>query len=546
MKRFILMVILLCWHVMCVAAIATQVNRTSVQVGEMFRVMFTLDEPHRRETPDLSPLQQDFTIVGTERSVAYSVVNGQSHSVNQWVLSLTAKRTGKLVIPSIQIGQQQTMATSIDVIATAPMTEEAPDDSAPQPDVMLKTDLSANTAFVNQQLTYTVKLYNSQRLLDAEYIPPHVEDALLIPLGNGVRSQTIMNGQGYTVEEQQYAIFPQKSGELHIVAPTFNAVVVDSMPRRINVHAKAKRVTVKPIPSTYSGKYWFPAKQVSLTEVYDDLSVTLDQGSTLVRTITLQAAGIPAELLPPLTFPSSEEYNAYPEKPALRNTSNQHVVVGRMDIKVTYLLNKSGLVTLPALQVRWFNTDKGHEDVVSLPARALDIKALAGRSSKKATPHSANIKKKVQASSAESFLSTLAFREMGTWFALILGLLGVIFLVGWGGRSFFLKGHPLRQALQKLRHACVNNHPLEAQNALLQWARVQWPEARVLNLYQLAKLTRDTPLKKQLSLLSQALYSQESHVSWQGRALWRSVMAFRQARPAKTRKGNGLPPINPA
>ncbi len=73
----------------------------------------------------------------------------------------------------------------------------------------------------------------------------------------------------------------------------------------------------------------------------------MKEGSTLIRTFTLQAAGIPAQLLPSLQFNSKAQFSSYPEKPELRNMTRQQDVVGRADIKVTYLLNKSGQITIP-------------------------------------------------------------------------------------------------------------------------------------------------------------------------------------------------------
>ncbi len=548
MRRYLVIVILMCWHLVAMAAISTEVSRTSVQLGEMFRLVFTLDGPQTGSIPDLTPLQENFTIVGTERSTAYNITNGQTHSVNQWIVLLTPKKTGMLFIPSIQIGQHQTTATSIDVkdVATVTLDDEG---SAPQQEVMLKTELSQGSVFVNQQLIYTVKLYNSQRLLDAEFIPPSIEDALLIPLGDGARSQIMQNGHGYTVEEQKYAIFPQKSGDLKIVSPTFNAVILDSIPRQINVHAKASSLKVKPIPSSYKGEHWLPARQVALTEIYDDSTLTMKQGSTLVRTITLQAAGIPAELLPPLVFPKSSEYNIYPEKPAVHNTANQQVVIGRADVKVTYLLNKDGRITIPALQVPWFNTDTGSEEMVTLPARTIEVKMVAG-APRQDTPALSSSIKKTQPVLPERPIATVLPRlklfGSSWWIVIGIGLaLMVPFVVWWFLKRLFVKGHGVRAVLKALRRACVENNPGQAQEALLRWARLQWPTIELLNLQQVAKVARDTLLKKQLSLLSQALYSQERNTAWRGGDLWRSVTVYRRTKPAKSYKNSGLPPINP-
>jgi len=545
MKRNLLFAVLLCWNILAYADVFTRVDPSVIRLGETFRLTITIDAPRPDSIPDLTPLQENFSIVGTERSMAYSIVNGEKHSVNQWIILLMPQKTGTLLIPAIQIGQQQSTAQSIKVTAdsNAPAPSNQQDNNTPNDEVWLKTEVDSNKLFINQQAVYTVRLYNSQRLLDAEYQPPRIEDALMIPLGDSRHYQTIHNNRNYAVEEQQYAIFPQKSGNLKIIAPSFKALVFDSVPRQVNVHSKNVEVAVKPIPANYTGKYWLPAKQVALTEIYDPIDTTMDQGSTLTRTVTLQAAGVPAQLLPTLRFDSTAQFNSYPEKPELRNTAKQHDLIGRADIKVTYLLNKAGEITIPALKVDWFNTDSGKEESVSLPARTISIKAKGSAQqapSETLTPHAVLPTKHIDT------LPTGKSDNFAWWLAGCFALAWILTLsLWWLRKSAPAKSNSKRAALKQLQQACKNNNPAHAQEALLQWAAIQWPNSTPINLHHIAKLVHDTNLKKQLTLLSQALYSQEKNALWQGEALWHSVTSYLRKKPVSKSKRNGLPPINP-
>ncbi|NDH69644.1 MAG: DUF4381 domain-containing protein, partial [Gammaproteobacteria bacterium] len=103
-----------------------------------------------------------------------------------------------------------------------------------------------------------------------------------------------------------------------------------------------------------------------------------------------------------------------------------------------------------------------------------------------------------------------------------------------------------RLILKKIQQTCKNNDPAEAQSLLLRWANIQWPEQEVLSLQQLAKLLHDASFKKQLSVLSEILYSDKEHARrWQGVELWRSLADYLRIKPAKRKKFNKLPPINP-
>ena len=544
MKRYLLIAVLLCWNILAWAAVFTRVDPPTVRLGETFRLTITIDAPQPDSIPDLIPLQENFSIVGTERSMAYSIVNGQKHSVNQWIILLAPQKTGTLLIPAIQIGQQQSTANSIVVTGNTGVTtsvSQRRSNHTSQDEILLKAELDSRNLFIDQQAIYTVKLYNSQRLLDAEYQPPRVEDALLIPLGDSRHYQTILNNRNYAVEEQQYAIFPQKSGRLKIFSPSFSALIFDTVPRRINVHGKTIDLLVKPIPADYTGKYWLPAKQVALTEVYDQSDTTMTQGSTLIRTVTLQAAGIPAQLLPTLDFDSTPQFNSYAEKPELRNTAKQKDLIGRTDVKITYLLNKSGQIKIPVLKVHWFNTDTSKEETVSLPARTIEVKANVQQNPIPASETRALLPTK--------HLDTLTLEKsdnLAWWIAAAFALAWVITLALWWLRKNTpAKSGGKRATLKRLHIACTNNNPAQAQVTLLQWAALQWPNNAPLNLHHLAKLVHDTPFKKQLTLLSQALYSQEKNTLWQGEALWHSITAYLRKKPTSKSKGGGLPPINP-
>ena len=547
MKRTILQIafaVLLCWHVGAMANISVTIDPPAVSLGDTFRLTFTIDNPQGGGIPDLTPLQENFNIVGTERNMSYSIVNGQTQSAGQWTVLLVAKKAGALAIPPIRIGHQESTASSIEV--TTNKESITPDNQGiPQDDVMIKTEVSQQEAFINQQVIYTVKLYNSQRLLDAQYQPPSVEDALLIPLGDGRRYNTELNGRSYAVEEQQYAIFPQKSGDLDIASPAFNALVFSNVPKRINARSKTRKLVIKPIPADFKGKYWLPAKQVALTEVYDQTDTTMKQGGTLVRTVTLQANGVPAQLLPTLTFATSSQFNLYPEKPELNNTARQQELIGRADAKVTYVLNKAGQITIPALQVTWFNTDTGKEEIVSLPARTIVVEptnASAPGNMVKVPPATVD---NTQATPLPA-LPVENSSPLAWWIAAGFALAWIVTLGLWRFRkSPNGRKRDKQLALRALRKACENNNASHTQVALLRWAACQWPDVDVLNVHQLAKLVHDSTMKKQLSLLSQALYSEEMNIEWQGATLWRRVCAYLRAKPTQKGKASDLPPINP-
>ena len=312
MKKLIISTIFSLFSVLVQAEIQIQVEPSQITLGETFQLTLTQKDPKNGDKPDLTSLQQDFVILGTGQQINYSIINGQAQSASQWVVTLRPQKSGILTIPAIKLGFDTSHAITIDVAATRP-GQDLQIKSSQQQDVILVAGVNIKKPYVNQQVVYTVKIYNSKHLLNADYQGPQVEDALLIPLGDTKRYQTVQNTINYTVEEQNYAIFPQKSGTIKINSPTLTALIYDNNPQRVKAQDERINLSVQSIPKYYKGNTWLPAKQVTLSEHYEHTNQTISQGSTLTRTVTIEGVAIPAQLLPTLNFDEANAFNVYTE-----------------------------------------------------------------------------------------------------------------------------------------------------------------------------------------------------------------------------------------
>ena len=548
MKKLIIWIFLSLFSVWAQAEIQVQVDPSQVTLGEAFKLSLIQSDTQNGGVPDLTPLQKDFVILGTERNVNYTVINGKTQSSSQWIVALRAKKAGILTIPAIKIGLDQSTALTINVEASGnAKAQDIQNNTSQQADVVLVGTVDEKKPYVNQQITYTVKLYFSKRLLDANYQGPQVEDALLIPLGDEKRYQTVQNNINYVVEEQNYAIFPQKHGTLKIKSPTFTALVYDLDPQRIQAEDKAINLDVQPIPPQYKGNIWLPAKRVTLTEQYENSNQTINQGSTLTRTVTIEGAAIPAQLLPTLNFKSTDAFNVYPEKGAEHNQVKQGQLIGSTEIKVTYLFNKAGKVTIPELRLPWFNTETGREEVAVLAPRSMEIQLSAAVSANNTTAQTVSKDNTGNQSSSETTVLPQSYNNW-PWIVAILFAIAWIVTIGlwgWQRHSRSLGKGQYKKALAELNKACSESNPQNARDAVLKWAALHWPDAPLLNLTDLTKLVRDVHLKKQLHLLTQFLYGNENKAMWRGDELLRAVNSIKRTKAGAQRKAKVLPPINP-
>ncbi|WP_165485105.1 BatD family protein [Legionella rowbothamii] len=548
MKKLIIISFFYLLNALAHAEVQIQVDPSEISQGEPFRILLT--QPSLQSAngiPDLTPLRKDFMILGTERSVNYSVINGQTQASSTWIITLKARKIGPVTIPPIKMGADQSTPLTINISAQDPSIQSTSDNQQLQ-DIFLTTEVNEKKPYLNQQITYKVRLYNSKQLLDASYQGPKVDNALLIPLGNDKRYQTQKNNVTYLVEEQSYAIFPQKSGPLTITSPAFTALVYGFDPQRIKATSKDITLNVQPIPSQFNGQTWTPAKQIKLRDAYENLKQTIDQGNTLVRTITLEGIGIPAQLLPALHFADSDAFNVYPEKGKERNQVNQGEIVSRSEIKVTYLFNKSGKVTIPELKLPWFNTTTGKEEIAVLGPRTIEVTPSKTAAANASNPIQGTAL--VPQTNPETKETPSFTPVANNWAWMIAALFALAWLLtlglwAWQKRSRAPGRGAYKRALQALHDACQQNNPQRCRDALLKWASLHWPDASILNLADLMRLSTDMLFKKQVRILSQALYQESEKTPWHGDELWRSVRNLKQTYASPQNKASSLPPMNP-
>ncbi|WP_236217188.1 BatD family protein [Pseudomonas rhodesiae] len=107
---------------------------------------------------------------------------------------------------------------------------------------------------------------------------------------------------------------------------------------------------------------------------------TLDVGDTLTRTVTLQADDTPGLSLPPPATAQLNGLRLYPQTPVISNLDDGRGAVsgGQRIDRLVYRVEQAGHYTLPALQVKWWDSRNHRLQITQLPA--LDVEAhAAGR-----------------------------------------------------------------------------------------------------------------------------------------------------------------------
>lgn len=525
--------------------ITVELDASQIEVGQQVRLTLTYDPKEAQGIPDLRALQTDFTVLATEQSTSYTVINGQARSVGQWGLVLEPKHTGMITIPALRIGPLTSEPIQLNVNpSTHAVAKQSTDQNMPVIDSEDATALTVSVdnkkPYLNQEILYKVRLTSRHRLIDARYQAPQVEDAILFPLGEGQQYQTTRGGVIYQVDEQAYAIFPQKSGPLKITPPSLHALTYDFSPKPVTLTGDTVTLQIQPLPKHMVRRQWLPSKLVRLQESYDQTETKLSQGATIVRNIDLQAQGLVAQLLPEISFPDSADLRIYPGQAERDNRIQQGELWGRYKLKITYVFPTAGTVILPAIKLPWFNVKTQKLELAELPAKTYEIMAMG--TAKKSRPLPALPKKNsfLKKHPSSSHPSSWELKPvLLLWIALGVGILSVLAIAGFWGWQ-------VSQPKRALRAACRANDIERTKLALAAWGRQHWPDSNILHFTDIIPLLPEhSPLYKALQEFSRVVYSPDPVSRWQGTALWQTVKKFKKTCAIQCTSDSIIPPIHP-
>src|SRR5262249_20631466 len=96
-------------------------------------------------------------------------------------------------------------------------------------------------------------------------------------------------------------------------------------------------------------------------------------GDAFTRTVTRTAPDVPAMAFTPLPVTDLDGLAAYPKPPVVRDHSERGTFTGTRIDSVTYVCERPGTVTIPALEFPWWNVRTSELEKVTLPETTLEI-----------------------------------------------------------------------------------------------------------------------------------------------------------------------------
>jgi len=547
-----------------------RVDRDHIQETETLRLVLELRDYDGPIDPDLSGVEALFEVLGTSQSSRVSIVNGRMDSAKELIITLAPKQTGTLVIPAITLGTLQSDPLTIKVTKAEDLK-----DGQGQALLFMEAEVDTDNPYVQQQVILTLRLYHAINLLEGVLPEPELPGVEVMKLGEDVQYQATLNGRPYGVIERRYGLIPQTSGQIEIPTILFRGQAQDSRSRfdsllgspfnrgqTVQARSPALTLDVQARPSQLIGP-WLPASQLTIEESWSPSPPVFRVGEPVTRTLTIQATGLTAAQLPELPQPTVDAVKVYPDQPHLETTASvQGLQANRME-KYAVVPTQPGEITLPAINLVWWNTQSRQLQTTTLPAKKISVlPARLDNLTVQPQPAPTQALAPLNQGGTEDTLTAAPVTlnqspapVMWPWYlAVSLLSLGWFFTLYLWWRQTPPNGkirHPASHEkpvkwLRAVKQACQANNPQQTKQALLAWAKAQWPENPPRNLGEIAEKIQDKTLQAALQQLDGALYSTQGE-TWDGSRLSTAIRhaAFPAAGDGKKQADSGLARLNP-
>lgn len=397
-------------------------GRREIGVGDLFYISYEVaDIDAEPERPTSVPGAKVMYFERTGQSSRFSSINGKtSQSVSYtYTLTLRAQSEGQFSFGPVSVGGVKSNAVSYTIGASAASnTPATPQNGSSQPqaqsqsgqegprfigkgngNLFLKADVSRSTAYEQEALVYTVKLYTTYdaiKFIGATAAPKFegfvVEESK--DISTSLEYETY-NGKTYaTAIIARYIIFPQMQGQLKVLGNTYTVSVDEreyyqdpfwgsmSVPKSLQLNVTPNDLTInvkglpQPVPANFSGG----VGQFKIASELPSQNFLSNQAASVVYTVT-GTGNLKYVKLPDLNALYPPQLEVYSPTPEVNATVGRSNVSGSARFDYSFMPLEPGSFTIPSVELVFFNPQSGKYE--TSVARGYNIIVGRGKGSEK-------------------------------------------------------------------------------------------------------------------------------------------------------------------
>ena len=363
------------------SSLTTTVDRTSLTTIEVLTLVVRLDNVDSDDAPDFTPLLSEFEIVqqsGPNVRENLTILNGRrvQEKRAEWRVLLRPKRKGQLLVPALSAAGHQSRAFTVSVDEPSQALKRQL-----RQYVFFKTEVDRESTYVQGQFIYSVRLFYTGYISGDPPGAPALTDAIVEVLEPNRRYEEVVDGRNYYVLEVIYGIYPLKSGTLTLPPETFfgtrNVRGIRQRTERVSAISEGHTLSVVAKPAAFPNDNWLPASALELTETWSPEQDTFEVGEPINRIITLRANGVSSSVLPRLSFDAGDLAKTYADPPIATDQLSANGTTGQLKTSIGIVPTEPGKLSIPTIQVPWWNTNSETLQWAELPGRVITIKPLA-------------------------------------------------------------------------------------------------------------------------------------------------------------------------
>ena len=544
--------------------IELSVDRNELARGETLTLTIRVYDQRQGMQLDLTPLTQDFDVLGTRTSSQIRSINGVTESWTDYVITLFPGKEGELTIPALSILNQTTDPISINVVNAGPRSNQGGDD------LYLEIEVNKDSVYVQEQLLFTVRLfYTINGIRNPVFTELEMEDTVTQLIGSPNQYERLIDGERFGVYEKRYVIFPQRSGPLQIPDILFRGEVTDGSSNFVFRNMNTRRVTafiegitieVKERPASLPrGEGWLPVTGLALEETWSGDLGALKVGDSVVRTLTLRAEGLDGAVLPPFSPENVKGLNLYPDPADISRTFVDGSIVGTRIETTTYVALEAGVIEVPSLDIAWWDVNSDSARTTSLPATRFEVATVEGvLPSEQAIASTQEIQAllepeplvdqaMIDAQAEAEFIAIDGGLVRWTQWLLIAFVLLLIAIMG--KRRFGAASQQLftdwraaqspaaneKAAFAALNAACASSSNKAIRDALITWAN-HYCAAEIRSMEDLVRMSPSQELTEQAKSLQSTLFNPLSGTLFDSAQLRALTKKLRQAKRVASRR----------
>ncbi|MBT7763474.1 MAG: protein BatD [Gammaproteobacteria bacterium] len=544
--------------------IELSVDRNELARGETLTLTIRVYDQRQGMQLDLTPLTQDFDVLGTRTSSQIRSINGVTESWTDYVITLFLEKEGELTIPALSILNQTTDPISINVVNAGPRSNQGGDD------LYLEIEVNKDSVYVQEQLLFTVRLfYTINGIRNPVFTELEMEDTVTQLIGSPNQYERLIDGERFGVYEKRYVIFPQRSGPLQIPDILFRGEVTDGSSNFVFRNMNTRRVTafiegitieVKERPASLPrGEGWLPVTGLALEETWSGDLGALKVGDSVVRTLTLRAEGLDGAVLPPFSPENVKGLNLYPDPADISRTFVDGSIVGTRIETTTYVALEAGVIEVPSLDIAWWDVNSDSARTTSLPATRFEVATVEGvLPSEQAIASTQEIQAllepeplvdqaMIDAQAEAEFIAIDGGLVRWTQWLLIAFVLLLIAIMG--KRRFGAASQQLfadwraaqspaaneKAAFAALNAACASSSNKAIRDALITWAN-HYCAAEIRSMEDLVRMSPSQELTEQAKSLQSTLFNPLSGTLFDSAQLRALTKKLRQAKRVASRR----------